>query len=252
MNDFACRDLIELGSGATVKVRILLDAAGKHSRGSMRYIPVDISESAITGACDDLLALYPELHVLGIVADFTQQMDAIPIEHPSMICFLGGTIGNMDPEESTAFLRGISQNLKPGDRVMVGFDMVKDRCLMEAAYNDSRGITARFNKNILGVLNHQLEADFDDGDFDHLAFFNGAESRIEMHLVANKDVHVRIQSIGLEIEMERGETIHTENSRKFTKESIEDMAGQAGLAIQSWHSDGDGWFRLVIMRPDGS
>ncbi len=252
MNDFFRKDLVELGSGASVKIRILLDAAGRYNRGSMRYVPVDISESAITGACDDLLMLYPELQVLGIVADFTHQMDAIPIERPSMVCFLGGTIGNMEPEEGLSFFRQLSQNLEVDSRVMVGFDMVKDRCMMESAYNDSRGITARFNKNILRVLNQQLEADFDNRDFDHMAFFNDTHSRIEMHLVANKDVLVRIGSIGLEIEMKKGETIHTENSRKFTRESIEDMASQAGLTIQSWHSDRDEWFCLVIMGPDRS
>jgi len=252
MNGFLHKDLVELGSGATAKIRILLDAAGRLNRASMRYIPVDISESAIAGACDALPSLYPELQVLGIVADFTHQFDAIPIERPSMICFLGGTIGNMELEESVAFLRGISQNLKSDDRVMVGFDMVKERSILETAYNDSQGITADFNKNILGVLNNQLGADFDERYFDHLAYFNKAESRIEMHLVANRDVRVNIRSIGLEMEMKKGETIHTENSRKFTRESIEDMACQAGLAVQKWHSDDDGWFCLVMMGPYGS
>lgn len=247
MNTSAHRDLVELGSGATVKIRTLLDAAGKHNRNSMRYIPVDISESAIRDACDHLVTLYPELQVLGIVADFTHQMDVIPTERPLTVCFLGGTIGNMDPEESLSFFREIARNLKPGDRVMVGFDMVKDRCVMEAAYNDSRGVTARFNKNILRVLNTQLKADFRESDFDHLAFFNDAESRIEMHLVANKDVQVTIHSIGLQIEMRQGETIHTENSRKFTKTNVENMATQAGLCIQGWHSDSNEWFSLVLM-----
>lgn len=249
MNDFFRKDLVELGSGATTKIRILLEAAGKRNRGSMRYIPVDISESAIIGACDDLLTTYPELQVLGIVADFTHQMDAIPIERPSMVCFLGGTIGNMEPEESISFFGEMARALRPDDRLMVGFDMVKDRRIMETAYNDARGVTARFNKNILRVLNSELEADFDESDFDHLAFFNDAESRIEMHLVANREVQVNIQSIGMVIEMKKGETIHTENSRKFTRESIEDTARQAGLCIREWYSDLNEWYSLALMRP---
>lgn len=252
MNTSAHRDLVELGSGATVKIRTLLDAAENYSRNSMRYIPVDISESAIRGACDHLLTLYPELQVLGIVADFTRQLDVIPIERPTMICFLGGTIGNMEPEESVSFLREIARNLKPDDRVMVGFDMLKERYVIEPAYNDSRGVTAKFNKNILRVLNSQLKAEFDERDFEHLAFLNNAESRIEMHLVANKDVQVNIQSIGLEIEMKKGETIHTENSRKFTRTNVENMAKQAGLCIQGWHSDSNGWFSLVLMGQRGA
>lgn len=249
MSDFTGGDLVELGSGDTTKIRTLLDTAESHNRDMMRYIPVDISQSAIARACDDLLSLYPELQVLGIVADFTYQLDAIPIERPSIVCFLGGTIGNMEPDESMSFFREIAGTLKPDDRVMVGFDMVKERSILETAYNDSRGVTARFNKNVLRVLNNELEADFDERDYDHLAFFNDAESRIEMHLVANRDVRVNIKSIGLEIEMEKGETIHTENSRKFTRANVEDMANQAGLCIQDWYSDLSEWFSLVSMRP---
>ncbi len=251
MGDFVKGDLVELGSGDTTKIRTLLDASHRHNRYSIRYIPVDISQSAIARACDDLLSLYPELQVLGIVADFTYQLDAIPIEHPSIVFFLGGTIGNMEPEESMSFLRNMAHSLGPDDKVMVGFDMAKDQCLLEAAYNDSRGVTARFNKNILRVLNSELQADFDERDFDHLAFFDHAESRVEMHLVANRHVRVSIHSIGLEIDIRKGETIHTENSRKFTRENIGEMATQAGLHVQEWYSDSSEWFSLVLMGRNG-
>ena len=250
MRAFAHKDLVELGSGATAKIRILLDAAGKHNRGTIRYIPVDISESAIAGSCEDLLVSYPELPVLGIIADFTHQLDAIPIGRPRMICFLGGTIGNMEAEEGASFLRDIAGNLKPDDSVLVGFDLLKDRSVMEAAYNDSRGVTARFNKNILRVLNNELKADFDETDFDHLAFFNDAESRIEMHLVANRDVRVYIAAIGMQIGIKKGESIHTENSRKFTSACIEDMADRAGLCIKESYSDSNEWFSVVLMGPN--
>lgn len=249
MTTLAHKDIIELGSGATAKIRILLDAAGRRHRRTMRYIPVDISESAIKAACRDLLAPYPELQVLGIVADFTHQLDAVPVERPLIICFLGGTIGNMDPEDGILFLEHIARHLKPGDSVLVGFDLVKDRSVMETAYNDSQGVTASFNKNMLRVLNHQLKANFDERDFDHLAFFNESESRIEMHLVANRDVWVDIPTIGLGIAMKKGETIHTENSRKFTYASVDNMANRAGLHIQQWYSDSDDWFSVALMAP---
>ncbi|GAG07486.1 unnamed protein product, partial [marine sediment metagenome] len=241
------KDLVELGSGGNLKIQTLLDAAGESNRATLRYIPVDISKSAIVEAAQGLLERYPELQVLGVVADFTSQLDVLPTERPLMFCFLGSTIGNMDEDESIAFLQSISRKMQPDDRLLVGFDMVKSRGAMEAAYNDSRGVTAEFNKNVLNVLNNELNADFDLSHFDHLAFFNEAGSRIEMHLMANRDISVKLESIDMEVEFKRGETIHTENSRKFTKKSIEDMAARAGLCIQNCHSDRDGWFSLVVM-----
>ncbi len=249
MGTFAHKDLVELGSGASLKIRMLLDAAGEPNRASMRYIPVDISESAIIETSEDLLERYPELQVLGVVADFTCQLHVIPMVRPLMLCFLGSTIGNMEEDESISFLRSVSDNIKPDDRLLVGFDMVKSRETMEAAYNDSRGVTSEFNKNVLNVLNNELKAGFDPSDFDHLAFFNEAESRIEMHLRANRDIRVKLEAIDMELKLEKGETIHTENSRKFTKKSIKDIANQAELSIQNWYSDPDGWFSLVLMSP---
>jgi len=247
MGTFAHKDLVELGSGGNLKIRILLDAAGESNRATLRYIPVDVSESSIVEAAQDLLERYPELQVLGVVADFTSQLDVLPTERPLMFCFLGSTIGNMDEDDSIAFLQSIAGNMKPGDRLLVGFDMAKSKETMEAAYNDSRGVTSEFNKNVLQVLNKELNANFDPSHFDHLAFFNEACSRIEMHLKANRDISVKLESIDMVVEFKSGETIHTENSRKFTKRSIEDMASRAGLCIQKWCSDRDGWFSLVVM-----
>ena len=249
MGTFAHKDLVELGSGASLKVRILLAAAGEANRATMRYIPVDISESALIEASKDIAERYPELPVLGVVTDFTCHLDALPTGRPLMFSFLGSTIGNMGKEESVSFLGTLSQKMKPDDRLLVGFDMVKSRKTLEAAYNDSRGLTSEFNKNVLCVLNNELNADFDPSHFDHVAFFNEAESRIEMHLRANRDITVRLESIDMEVEFEKGETIHTENSRKFTKHMIEEMAGLAGLSIQKHYSDPDGWFYLVLMGP---
>ena len=247
MGTFAHKDLVELGSGASLKIRVLLNAAGESNRTTLRYIPVDISVSAVIEASKDLLEQYPELQVLGVVADFTCQLDVLPTERPLMFCFLGSTIGNMGGDESMSFLQTVSKNMRLDDRLLVGFDMVKSRETMEAAYNDSKGVTAEFNKNVLNVLNSELKANFDLSHFDHLAFFNEAESRIEMYLRANRDVLVKLESLDMEVEFKKGETIHTENSKKFTKKSIEDMVKPAGLSIQNWYSDPDGWFSLVLM-----
>ncbi|MCK5654239.1 MAG: L-histidine N(alpha)-methyltransferase, partial [Dehalococcoidia bacterium] len=162
----------------------------------------------------------------------------------------GSTIGNMGEDETISFLQSISENMKPDDRLLVGFDMVKTRETVEAAYNDSKGVTAEFNKNILNVLNNELNANFDPSHFNHLAFFNEDCNRIEMHLRANRDISVKLNAIDLETEFKKGETIHTENSRKFTKKSIGDLASRAGLSIQNWYLDPAGWFSLVVMIPD--
>jgi len=247
MGTFAHKDLVELGPGSSLKIQILLDAAGESNRATLRYIPVDISQSAIVETAQGLLKRYPELQVLGVVADFTSQLDILPTERPLMFCFLGSTIGNMDEDEGITFMQSISKKMKPDDRLLVGFDMVKSKETLEAAYNDSRGVTSEFNKNVLNVLNKELNANFDPSHFDHLAFFDEAGSRIEMHLMANRDISVKLESIDMEVGFKRGETIHTENSRKFTKKSIEDMAARAGLCTRNWHSDRDGWFSLVVM-----
>lgn len=249
METFADKDIVELGSGANLKIGIMLDAVDKSTRATLRYIPVDINESTVIEASRGLLERYPELQVLGIIADFTSQLDVIPTGRRLMFCFLGGTIGNMGEDETISFLQSISENMKPDDRLLVGFDMVKSRETVEAAYNDSKGVTAEFNKNILNVLNNELNANFDTSYFDHLAFFSEDCNRIEMHLRANRDISVKLKSIDLEIEFKKGETIHTENSRKFTKKGIKDLASRAGLSIQNWYSDPAGWFSLVVMIP---
>ena len=246
------KDIMELGSGAGLKIGTLFEATDPSVRETLRYIPVDISESAILEASQDLIERYPELRIMGVAADFTAQLDFLATDRTLILCFLGSTIGNMSEEESASFLGHISRHLKPGDSLLIGFDMVKDREVLEAAYNDSGGVTSEFNKNVLNVMNNQLKADFDPSDFDHLAFFNEADARIEMHLQAKRTCSVNVESLGMEIEFREGETIHTENSRKFTREDIERLAHQAGLHIRDWFADPDGWFSLVLMINDGA
>lgn len=247
------KDIVELGSGADWKIRILLDAIDENCRATICYIPVDISQTAILQSSASLAELYPELDVMGIIADFTAPMFHLPSERPKLFCFLGSTIGNLNHEQSIAFLKNIAAIMKTGDSLMIGFDMIKPVKIMEAAYNDAAGVTAEFNRNVLRVINHELGGNFDPNDFGHLAFFNPGKSRIEMHLLANCDCAVRLEVTDMNVEISRGEAIHTENSRKFTPEAIEHMASLAGLAVRDWYADPQRWFSLVIIeRQEGT
>ncbi len=243
----AGRDLIELGSGSEWKIRIILDAAGKSVRSAIRYIPMDICEEAVVESSLKLRAKYTELQVQGLVGDFTRHMDRIPAERPRFFFFLGSTIGNFTRSESLAFLKNMAASMKNGDRLMIGFDMVKDVNILHAAYNDAAGVTAEFNRNILNVINSRLDGDFDPSLFDHLAFYNTAQNRIEMHLKANRDCSALLKSANLKVDFRKEETIHTENSHKFTMPGIEWLARQAGLAVREWYTDEPEWFSLVLM-----
>ena len=247
MASFVHSDIVELGAGANLKIQVMLDAAGQANRSTLRYLPVDISESAVVESAEDLVNKYPELEVLGVVADFTSQLDLLPTERPKMFCFLGSTIGNLEEKESISFLQKVSATMKPQDRLLISFDMVKPQKTVEAAYNDAQGVTADFNKNILNVVNSELGASFDPLHFDHLAFFNNNHDRIEMHLRANRDHSVKLEGLDTEVEFRKGETLHTEISRKFTRESIEDLASASGLQPQIWYTDLDNWFSVVEM-----
>ncbi len=245
MRDMKQGNLIELGSGANWKIRHLLDAAGTRSR--IRYIPVDVSESALVAAVEELLCLYPELSISGIVADFEREISAICREGVSLITFFGSTIGNFTPGEADRFLASLAKVMSERDRLLLGVDLVKNRELLEAAYNDEQGITAEFNKNILAVVNRELQADFDLHSFDHVAFFDPRTESIEMHLRANEDMVVDVAGLDLKVRMHRGETIFTEVSRKFRSAAVEAMAAQAGLRIAGWYTDKKEWFALAEM-----
>jgi L-histidine N-alpha-methyltransferase len=244
-------NLVELGSGANHKIRVLLDAANG-TRRKIRYVPVDVCEPMLKRAAADLLARYPELAVFGIVADFTRDLDGIDVAGTKLIMFFGSTIGNFSEEDCIVFLRSVARSMTGSDRFLVGVDMVKDRGLMEAAYNDRQGITAQFNKNILNVINRELHADFDLSFFDHVAFYNDERECIEMHLKANRDVSATVADINLTVTMKKGETIFTEICRKFSRERLEQAASAAGLEIKRWFSDPREWFSLVEMTPADS
>ncbi len=238
-------NLVELGSGSHRKICILLDALGPERRSGVTYMPVDVSHAALMQSAEELKAVYPELDVECVVADFTRDLSRVQSNRPKLVLFFGSTIGNLDELESRSFLHGIARNLNSGDRFLLGLDMLKSVDILEAAYNDSRNVTAEFNKNILLVLNRELRANFRTDDFDHLAFFNEKFDRVEMHLQARRKVQVEIGRVELSFVLERGETIRTEICRKFSQSGAERMISDAGLAVRRWYTDPKDWFSVA-------
>jgi L-histidine Nalpha-methyltransferase len=251
LDGFREGDLVELGSGANWKIRMLLHALGPSRRAVVRYVPVDVSHAALTASAQELAETYPELKISAIVSDFMRDLHRLESDRPKIVLFFGSTIGNLDERESSAFLKCIAKILNPGDRFILGLDMVKAEEILEAAYNDSRHITAEFNKNILLVLNREVGADFDTDDFDHVTFFNRERAQIEMHLRTRRDVRVAIRRLEFTVSLRKGETIRTEICRKFSQASVQEMVSRSGLRVTRWFSDPDGWFSLAeIMRPN--
>lgn len=243
--DFENGDLVELGSGANWKIRTLLDAMNSERRSRIRYMPVDVSEAALVSASEELMKVYPELSVTPLAADFTRDLHRIPANGRKIVLLFGSTIGNLNEEETRTFLTSLRRRLGPDDRFLIGLDMVKPVEILEAAYNDSREVTAEFNKNILLVINAQLAANFHPDAFDHVAFFNESKEQVEMHLRARREMQVLMRGVGISIHIERGETIRTEICRKFRRERVAAMMLDAGLTVSRWFSDSSNWFSIA-------
>jgi L-histidine Nalpha-methyltransferase len=241
-------ELVELGSGMASKTRALLYAMA--GNGVLRrYVPFDVDPWVIERTADELVELYPGLEVEGVVGDFTGDLSDIPGGSPRLVALLGGTIGNLKVDERAPFLQAVRELLGDDDRFLLGTDLVKDAAVLEAAYNDSAGITAEFNRNMLRVLNRELGADFDADAFDHVAFFDPDESWIEMRLRARGEQHVTIPGADLEIDLDDGEDIRTEVSSKFTLERLARELGAADMAIDHFYTDPDGLFGLSLCTP---
>ena len=239
----AC-ELVELGSGMASKTRALLYAMA--GAGTLRrYVPFDVDESVVERCARELVELYPGLSVHGVVGDFGHDLDHIPRGDCRLLAFLGGTIGNLYPEERKAFLRDLHDLMGPSDRLLIGTDLVKDRHVLEAAYNDREGVTAEFNRNVLRVVNQGLDADFDPDAFEHVAFFDEANSWIEMRLRSKGAQTVRIDGANLEVTFEDGEELRTEISAKFTREAVERELAEAGLRLDGFHTDDGALFGLA-------
>ena len=236
------RTVIELGSGSSDKTRHLLDALpGLHT-----YVPVDVSESALRGAANALLSERPGLSVHALVADFTRGLALPESPGPRLVVFLGGTLGNLLPEERARFLRSVRSLLSPGDGLLLGTDLVKDERTLVAAYDDAAGVTAAFNKNVLTVMNRELGADFQLGDFDHVALWDGVRERIEMRLRARRALTVKIPEVDLVVPFEAGEELRTEVSAKFREEGVRGELAAAGLRLDQWWTDAEGRFALSL------
>ncbi len=241
-------DLIELGSGSNLKIRTLLRSVGSARLRSLRYVPVDISESCLLQSTRQLSDLHAELRIRSIVADFTCSLEMLAGRRKKMILFLGSTIGNFPEAECTAFLKHAAAVMNPADRLVIGLDMLKAIPILEKAYNDAAGVTAAFNLNLLRRLNRELAADFDIGAFGHAAVFNARDARIEMHLKVNRDSVVNLRRLPLRIHFRRGETIRTEICRKFSRGSAAALFQSAGLAAIRWFTDERGWFSVVVLQ----
>jgi len=243
----ASQELVELGSGTASKTRALLYAMAG-SGNLRRYVPFDCDPSVIEACATELTELYPGLDVHGVVGDFGRDLGSIPAGSRRLFAFLGGTIGNLLPDERAAFLSGLRAQMDEDDRLVIGTDLIKDRRVLEAAYNDSAGVTAEFNRNVLRVINAGLDADFDPDAFEHVAFFDEANSWIEMRLRANGAQRVRIVGADLELTFADGEEIRTEISAKFTREAVERELRAADLRLDEFFTDGSRLFGLAFAR----
>lgn len=242
------RTLVELGAGSAAKTRILLDAM-RDAGSAERYVPIDVSARFLEETARQVRAEYPGLVVEPVVADIAVSLD-VPrdLPEPSLVAFLGSTIGNFHPVEAVKLLRRAHAVMRPGDRFLLGADLRKERSRLLAAYNDAAGITAEFNRNMLHVLNVQLGADFVPERFDHRAIWNATAQRMEMHLVSRGEQTVTIPGIG-RVDFADGETIRTEISCKYDRRAIEDLFYDAGLRVAEWRTDAEGLFAAVLGAP---
>lgn len=236
------RTLVELGSGSSEKTRHLLDALP----GLDSYVPVDVSESALRGAAEALLAERPGLSVHALIADFTGGLALPGTPGPRLVVFLGGTVGNLLPDERAVFLKSVRSLLSPGDGLLLGTDLVKDEKVLVAAYDDAAGVTAAFNKNVLTVVDRELGADFDPDDFEHVALWNPRAEWVEMRLRARRPLSVKIPALDLVVPFEAGEEVRTEVSAKFRESGIRSELATAGLTLTQWWTDSEDRFALSL------
>ena len=244
-------ELVELGSGTAAKTRVLLDAL--HRAGTLeRYVPVDVTEQMVRDCADELTLEYPGLRVHGVIGDFERHLDRVPpAAGPRLVVFLGGTIGNFPPGSRRRFLREIAGLLGPRDHLLMGTDLVKDPDVLEAAYDDPQGVTAEFNRNVLHVLNRELDADFEPHDFDHIALFDDRHEWIEMRLRARRAHTVTVRALELDVHFDAGEELRTEISAKFTPARLRGDLDAAGLELVRWLPDPEDLFALTLSRPRG-
>ncbi|GHE06467.1 L-histidine N(alpha)-methyltransferase [Streptomyces alanosinicus] len=235
------RTLIELGSGSSEKTRYLLDALMPSV-----YVPVDVSESALTQAGQALVEARPELEVHALIADFTAPLALPATPGPRLVAFLGGTIGNLLPDERAKFLSSVRSLLAPGDGLLLGTDLVKDERVLVRAYDDAAGVTAAFNKNVLAVVDRELGADFDPDAFDHVALWDAGQEWIEMRLRSRVAQTVKVPALDLAVDFAAGEEMRTEVSAKFRKDGVSAELAAADLELTHWWTDAQDRFALSL------
>ncbi len=250
--------IAELGSGTSTKTRILLDAFA--AAGQLRrYVPFDNSAATLYTAAGEVAAAYPGLAVHGVVGDFEHHLGNLPLDdadapfgapprEPAMVMLLGGTIGNFSPARRPAFLDAVASAMRVGDTFLLGTDLVKDVDRLVAAYDDAAGVTARFNLNVLSVLNRRLGADFDLDAFTHEAVFDADNEWIEMRLRSLRTQTVHIPALEMTVDFAAGERMRTEISAKFRPERVRSELGAAGLVVQRMWTDADGDYALTLAR----
>jgi L-histidine N-alpha-methyltransferase len=245
--------VIELGSGTSDKTRTLLDAF--HAAGRLkRFVPFDVSEGILRWSASAMAERYPGLSVHGVVGDFDHHLSRLPTVGTRVVVFLGGTVGNYEPDDRAKLLRELADQLEPGDSLLLGTDLVKDPTRLVAAYDDSSGVTAAFNRNVLRVLNREVDADFVPERFDHVAVWNAEDEWIEMRLRSAEHQRVRVAALDLDLEFGDGEEIRTEVSAKFRRAKVDEELTAAGLQLAEWWTDpaGDFAVSLSFRTPSGT
>jgi dimethylhistidine N-methyltransferase len=238
--------ILELGAGSAAKTRLLLEAAARR-HGAVEYYPVDISASALEKASQRLAAQLPQVTVQPIVSDYTRNLAQLPGSGSRrLVLYIGSSVGNFEPQRAASLLRNLRRQLAPGDWLLLGVDHVKDRTTLLRAYNDGAGVTAEFNRNVLARINAELGANFRPRLFRHRALWNDRECRMEMHLESLVAQEISIRALDLTIRFRRGESVHTENSYKFTPDTVNALLTRGGFAArQSW-TDARGWFGVYL------
>jgi dimethylhistidine N-methyltransferase len=242
--------LIELGSGSALKTQRLI-AAGLKVHGRLHYVPIDVSPSALEESARRLAGRFRSLRITGYAADYRCGLERIMgrARGPRLIVFLGSSVGNYGTDAAIELLAMIRRTMRAEDRLLLGTDLAKDPAVLEAAYDDARGITAAFNQNLLRRINRELGADFQIEAFQHRAHYRPDRGRVEMHLLCTRDLSVRIPAADLTVRFCAGETIHTENSHKYTASMLASLRERAGFEEEAAWTDERGWFRLQRWRP---
>ncbi len=243
--------LVEIGSGAATKTRLLLDAMQR--AGKLRlYVPLDVSSATLHRVAAELVERYAELSVHGVVGDFMEHLGTIPDDAARrLVIFLGGTLGNLDPAAARAFLASLAAQMRPGEHLLLGLDLIKDPARLRAAYDDAAGVTAEFNRNALAVVNRLLDADFRPERFRHHAPWNADRHRIEMWLLSTGAQRVRLGAVGRELELADGEGLLTEISTKYDETLARRLLADSGFELERWTTDDERLFGLALARPAG-